>query len=307
MAACRQGLVSGVQLDPPQGLELHQLWLVHYGITIPETLGYCIRVRFDEDPDAPDFPYPASCVWAPPGLSPTSGPTSMQTATRIAGSSQSKAQLKMPAFTKRPSIFGSTTPAAKPAAKPLRPVGLNPRPAKAPAAPATKALTGNPKPPTAPRKRPAAKAADAPQQQNIGQPGGPIPVGSESAMAVLSAMPAGHKTAAKAASSSMPGNAATGASAPVQAGGQTAAAGGQTAAAGEGQPPARKRTKVDDLEASAVEAKVVEKQAAGKLADLSIPELKCWLKARKLPLGGKKADLVQRVTGHLAPAAAAPA
>ncbi|KAK9810010.1 hypothetical protein WJX72_003309 [[Myrmecia] bisecta] len=175
MAACRQGLVSGVQLDPPQGLELHQLWLVHYGITIPETLGYCIRVRFDEDPDAPDFPYPASCVWAPPGLSPTSGPTSMQTATRIA------------------------------------------------------------------------------------------------------------------------------------AGGQTAAAGGQTAAAGEGQPPARKRTKVDDLEASAVEAKVVEKQAAGKLADLSIPELKCWLKARKLPLGGKKADLVQRVTGHLAPAAAAPA
>ena len=63
--------------------------------------------------------------------------------------------------------------------------------------------------------------------------------------------------------------------------------------------PARQRTKAADLDATAVHAKVVQKHADGKLAELTVPEAKCWLKGRKLPLKGKKGDLVARITKAL--------
>ena len=65
------------------------------------------------------------------------------------------------------------------------------------------------------------------------------------------------------------------------------------------KPPARQRTKAADLDAAAVHAKVVQKHADGKLAELTVPEAKCWLKGRKLPLKGKKEDLVARVAEAL--------
>lgn len=57
----------------------------------------------------------------------------------------------------------------------------------------------------------------------------------------------------------------------------------------------RQRKKADDIDLAAVEKKVLEKHAAGSLNDLSIPELKCFLKARKATVGGKKADLIARL------------
>lgn len=61
----------------------------------------------------------------------------------------------------------------------------------------------------------------------------------------------------------------------------------------------RKRTKAADMVLAAVEAKA---HGPGGAAKLSMPELQCLLKARKLPVGGKKADLVARVELHLAAA-----
>ena len=65
-------------------------------------------------------------------------------------------------------------------------------------------------------------------------------------------------------------------------------------------PPApakapRQRKKADDIDLAVVEKKVIEKHATGSLTDLSIPEIKCFLKARKVPVGGKKADLISRL------------
>lgn len=70
--------------------------------------------------------------------------------------------------------------------------------------------------------------------------------------------------------------------------------------AAAGKPPPRKRTKAGDLDAAAVEAKVLAQHAAGALDKLSMPEMKCALKARKLPVSGKKADLVARLAETLA-------
>ncbi len=39
--------------------------------------------------------------------------------------------------------------------------------------------------------------------------------------------------------------------------------------------------------------------AAGRLEELTVPELKCWLRARRAKLKGKKADLVARVAARL--------
>ena len=57
----------------------------------------------------------------------------------------------------------------------------------------------------------------------------------------------------------------------------------------------RQRKKADDIDLAEVEKKIQEKLGAGRLQDLSVPELKCFLKARKLPVGGKKSDLVARI------------
>ena len=59
----------------------------------------------------------------------------------------------------------------------------------------------------------------------------------------------------------------------------------------------RKRTQMADVDAAAVEVKVASLRAEGKLSRLTLPELKTWLKAHKLPVGGKKADLIVRLEG----------
>lgn len=69
---------------------------------------------------------------------------------------------------------------------------------------------------------------------------------------------------------------------------------------GDPQPAARKRTKADDLDAAAVEAKVRQMHSQGQLTKLTIPEMKCFLKAKKLSVGGKKAELMARVSECLA-------
>ncbi len=62
-----------------------------------------------------------------------------------------------------------------------------------------------------------------------------------------------------------------------------------------GSAAPRKRTQITDIDAVAVESKVASCKTAGTLASLTVPELKTWLKAHKLPVGGKKADLVARL------------
>ena len=66
--------------------------------------------------------------------------------------------------------------------------------------------------------------------------------------------------------------------------------------------PIRKRTKVEDLDLAAVETKVRRKHAEGKLDVLTIPEIKCFLRAHKMPVGGKKAEIVARLAACLADA-----
>ena len=39
---------------------------------------------------------------------------------------------------------------------------------------------------------------------------------------------------------------------------------------------------------------------AGRLGELSIAEMQCWLKQARQPVSGKKADLVDRLQGLLA-------
>ena len=56
-----------------------------------------------------------------------------------------------------------------------------------------------------------------------------------------------------------------------------------------------------DVDAAAVEVKVTSLRAEGKLMNLTVPELKTWLKARKLAVGGKKADLLSRLEGAAGP------
>jgi hypothetical protein len=63
--------------------------------------------------------------------------------------------------------------------------------------------------------------------------------------------------------------------------------------------PIRNRTRAGDLDPAEVEAKILQKYAENLLEKLSIPEIKIFLKAKKLPLGGKKADLVARLGEYL--------
>ncbi|KXZ49646.1 hypothetical protein GPECTOR_20g503 [Gonium pectorale] len=47
--------------------------------------------------------------------------------------------------------------------------------------------------------------------------------------------------------------------------------------------------------------------ALGRMGDLMLPEMQCWLRARKAPVSGKKADVEARLAGLLGLAAPAPA
>lgn len=95
-------------------------------------------------------------------------------------------------------------------------------------------------------------------------------------------LPTSHNHAGNKQSEGLPSDAANAAQAPD---GQTTS----TAAA------PRKRTQLADVDAAAVELKVASLRAEGKSSSLTVPELKTWLKARKLPVSGKKADLVARL------------
>ncbi|KAL3140035.1 hypothetical protein ABBQ38_004316 [Trebouxia sp. C0009 RCD-2024] len=116
---------------------------------------------------------------------------------------------------------------------------------------------------------------------------------------------------AHAAQASLTGTAAVSAAA-AKTVGTSAAQAAAVAASAEGAPapaataaPAkapRQRKKAEDIDLAEVEKKIREKQAAGRLQDISIPELKCFLKARKLPVGGKKAELLARAEPMLATA-----
>lgn len=68
-----------------------------------------------------------------------------------------------------------------------------------------------------------------------------------------------------------------------------------TGVATSAAPAARKRTKAADLDAAEVQQKVQQKFAAGRVSDLSVEEMKCFLKSRKQLVGGKKVELEARV------------
>ena len=61
----------------------------------------------------------------------------------------------------------------------------------------------------------------------------------------------------------------------------------------------RAQQKAPALDAAHVEAKVKQMYVDGLQHKLSVPEIKAFLKARKQPLGGKKADLLVRLSAAL--------
>lgn len=63
--------------------------------------------------------------------------------------------------------------------------------------------------------------------------------------------------------------------------------------------PPRKRTKAGDLDTDSVTSKIHEKHRERKLKDLTVPEIKCYLKSHNLPVGGKKDELVARLSDLL--------
>lgn len=73
--------------------------------------------------------------------------------------------------------------------------------------------------------------------------------------------------------------------------------------AGQAKAAPRKRTKAGDLAPQDVEAKVARLHKEGSLSMLTIPEMKCFLKTKTLPVGGKKADLIARLTESIQKAA----
>ena len=163
--------------------------------------------------------------------------------------------------------------------------------ANAASKPAKKAPAG----PKAAAKALSVKAVTKPVSLQAQHPGA-VP-GSHPAVTAVTEI-AGVEGGATAGADVPLGVAGIAASTPLTAG-DSAATMAVAAAAAPAKAP-RQRKKADDIDLAEVEKKIQDKFAAGKLADLSIPELKCFLKARKLPVGGKKSDLVARVEPLLA-------
>ena len=63
--------------------------------------------------------------------------------------------------------------------------------------------------------------------------------------------------------------------------------------------PPKKKPRTEELDLKAVTQKILEKHRLKSIADLTVPELKCFLKSHKATVGGKKADLITRVEGLL--------
>ena len=198
----------------------------------------------------------------------------------------------VPALLKRPKLaFNCKQPIGKAGATQSKPAASKAN-AAGKAAAARKAPAG----PKAAAKAASAKAgAKAASMQATGvsaTPGILMPL-------TAAAADAGGMSASSAAANAVPlgidnvAAVALGLAPNADAAAATAAAAAATTTAPAKAP--RQRKKADDIDLAEVERKIQEKFAAGKLADLSIPELKCFLKARKLPVGGKKSDLLIRV------------
>ena len=142
-----------------------------------------------------------------------------------------------------------------------------------------------PAPPKGPAKRPGPKLAPT---TSLAQQAGQVVSIADAALAV----PYGTTNGALGAAETTREAAAPQAASAVESVGLAAAA------AAPSKAP-RQRKKADDVDLAEVEKKIHDKQAAGRLQELSIPELKCFLKARKLPVGGKKADLLARMESLL--------
>ncbi|GAQ81632.1 hypothetical protein KFL_000860040 [Klebsormidium nitens] len=68
---------------------------------------------------------------------------------------------------------------------------------------------------------------------------------------------------------------------------------------GAAEKAPRKRTTAADLDVNEVDALVRAKYADQKLKDLSVPQMKNFLSQHKQRVGGKKEELVERITGFL--------
>ena len=229
----------------------------------------------------------------PTSLSPSSG--QLQSGSTAAAQGVKRPAIQagaplVPALLKRPKLAfkqpigkaGATQP--KPAASRANAAGKAAAGRKAPAGPKAAAKAASAKA--------GAKAASMQATGASATPGILMPL-------TAAAADAGGMSASSAAANAVPlgidkvAAVALGLAPNADAAAATAAAAAATTTAPAKAP--RQRKKADDIDLAEVERKIQEKFAAGKLADLSIPELKCFLKARKLPVGGKKSDLLIRV------------
>ena len=100
-----------------------------------------------------------------------------------------------------------------------------------------------------------------------------------------------------------PAEGAAAATAAPQSGAAAAAAAPAGLAAEDAVPgpakPRAARPKAPELDAAQVQAKVKQLFATGQQQKLTVPEIKCFLRARKVPVGGVKADLLVRVSNLL--------
>ncbi len=68
---------------------------------------------------------------------------------------------------------------------------------------------------------------------------------------------------------------------------------------GQGQGSKLPTIAFGEFEGQRTSLQVSEAAAAGRLADLTVPELKCWLRARGAKVTGNKVDVVARVAERL--------
>lgn len=190
--------------------------------------------------------------------------------------------------------FASRRPALWPASKPMQRAAL---PACAPAG------AGASKPPAAGACKPAAQKPQLAGRKRAAEPAQAAPRkrpdAPQAAAAAKAIAPAGVQQAAPCSSlTHTPGSMAASQAGTVAVSKGTQAQAGAGDAA-TGAKPARKRAKAGDMDLAAVQAKA---RGPGGAAKLSVPELQCLLRALKLPVSGKKADLLARLEPHVAAA-----
>ena len=189
--------------------------------------------------------------------------------------------------------FASRRPAPWPASKPAQRAAL---PACAPAG------AGASKPPAAGASKPAPQKPQLDSRKRAAEPAQAAPrkrpAAPQAAAAAKATASAGVQQAAPGSSSiHTPGSMASQAgTVPVSTEPQAQTGAGSAAT---GAKSARKRAKAGDMDLAAVQAKA---RGPGGAAKLSVPEMQCLLRALKLPVSGKKADLLARLEAHMAAA-----